>query len=444
MKYALLAHLVGWVFYCLAGIFSKHTFIKEFYGSIFPGPFGMVHEPIAGVFFLMGVFASTFGLYRLYLYSRQGATASVRRNVLMLIGGLFVLYFFLPPFLSTDSMSYYRQAWMFVEHGASPYTELPREYPGMPGLGNVPDNVGKSPYGPVWTRLSQLVYMLSGGSMLTGVLLFKALGILCAGGILWSLWGIARRLEPGSELSQVVLFGANPLILVEGIGMAHNELVGLVFVTIGVYFVLSNERRWLGFCVLSAALLIKLTAIVAVFVFFLWLYRESEGAGAFVKDLAKAAVPLLVIFIVAGYPFIHEPFDALRMLGVYTFEMPYGVRFTPPQVTVEVLTKLGVASETMLESLIPMLFLLAGTLMVLSLLWRARAFKGHAEVVGACYMVVTMVRDYWRPWFVLWPMTTVLLTPGGKWLKAVIMYSTLALASNVIQRSAGIYIFQSW
>lgn len=445
MKHAAYAHLVGWVLYSLSGAFSKYESIKEFYGSVFPDPFGIEHEPIAAIFFLIGIAASSYGLYLLYQYAQQEAASPTdRRKVLVFIGCLFLLYFFVPPFLSTDVMTYYRQAWMFVEHGASPYVELPQEYPGMPEAEAVMANVGKSPYGPMWTRLSQLVYILSGGSMLVGVVLFKVICTLCAGGILWSVWGISKRIEPGSELPQAVLFGANPLVLVEGIGMAHNEFVGLVLVAVGAYLALASERRWIGFCLVASALLIKLTAIVAVFIFFVWLYRESENIAAFLKDIAKAAVPLVVIFAVAGYPFINEPFDVLRMFGVYTFDLPYGVRFTPPAITVEVLTKFGIASEAVLDSIVPKLYLLVGTVIVLSLLWKARGYVGHAKVAGACYMVVTIVRDYWRPWFVLWPMTAVLLAPGGKWLRAILIYSTLALVSNVIQRSAGIWIFQSW
>jgi hypothetical protein len=166
-----------------------------------------------------------------------------------------------PPLLSTDVFSYGAYGRMGALYGANPYLHGPYAIsldPFYPFIGakwvNTP-----SVYGPLFTALS---YVLAPLSIAASVLAYKAIAALSSLAIVAFVWNAARwrGVDP---VKAAALVGLNPLLIIYGVGGAHNDLLMLAASVAGVYALVQRRNR-AGGGLLAAGTWIKLTGALLV------------------------------------------------------------------------------------------------------------------------------------------------------------------------------------
>ena len=179
-----------------------------------------------------------------------------------------------PPLLSADVFGYV--AWgQLGAHGVNPYSH--------PSIAVGHDALrpfllwdhGSTPYGPLFTAAT---YALAPLGVAAALWSMKAVAALCAVACVLLLWRTASRLgrAPGPA---VLALGLNPLVLVYGVGGAHNDFMLEALVLAGV-----------------------LAAVTG---------RVRAGAGAFTAATAmKASAVLALPFLIAGSPRLRRPLVA--------------------------------------------------------------------------------------------------------------------------------------
>lgn len=148
---------------------------------------------------------------------------------LLLAGAAFAV---LPPFLSEDVRDYLMRGVLLGVHGANPYLSVAADFPadpfvaaGLPAWGEM-----RCPYGPLAVEAQGLIGLAAEGvrrlagmqaAIAAGILLFKALGWLS---LLLMASVAARAWEDRAEGERARLaLLASPFLLLELVGMAHNE-----------------------------------------------------------------------------------------------------------------------------------------------------------------------------------------------------------------------------
>lgn len=122
--------------------------------------------------------------------------------------------------LSYDVFNYMFNAKMVLEFGADPHLRTAMEFADQPWLRFMNNVHTPAPYGYGWTGLSLLPYLLGGGKFLSTWLSFKLFAVLPLLGIVWLL----RRLLGAGQTRRLALLLLNPLLLIEVLGNAHNDL----------------------------------------------------------------------------------------------------------------------------------------------------------------------------------------------------------------------------
>jgi alpha-1,6-mannosyltransferase len=144
---------------------------------------------------------------------------------------------FLYPVSAIDVFIYAVRSRLFTEYGDNPLVVYPRAYYfdnymhfASPEWA---DNL--SPYGPLWNLIAAPATLIGGDSIGFALALFKLLAILSAllGAAL--IYLALRRTRPETAATGALIFLWNPLVLWEGIGNAHNDLVLMVFVLAALY-----------------------------------------------------------------------------------------------------------------------------------------------------------------------------------------------------------------
>jgi hypothetical protein len=432
-----IAYLTGFGLLWLSFLGSKHDLLKE----ILVGPIGLGSWPISpatrGVLFGISVLLLGVGyLLSLRWAFHENVTRLQVRKARLFVTFLLFLFLFLPTFLSFDIISYYQQGWVVAYHKANPYFTSPGDFPNAPGK----DLIYKinldalSPYGPFWTEIEGVIYRMSHGSLWLGIFLFKVLSTGASLILTFFIAKAARVLSPKHEIVSMVFLGAHPLLLVEGPGMAHVDIMALTVIALGIYLqVRYRNWVWIGALFSMIGVLLKAYSIPCLFLFFWWLIRDGKTLRIRCLQTTQALIAAAVLFAMVSIPYIGGLSDIPRLLAYSSSKLT--LPFTPVSILGKVLFQ-GIGWEAQ------GLGLALGFAAVLLILYRTYSLEDACIALGPVYLVVNLAFSYWRQWYALWPLALVAVFPSRKWAWAIAGYCWVALCTYLVTSSSGISPFR--
>jgi len=132
-----------------------------------------------------------------------------------------------PASLSIDTYGYVAYGRQVV-HGLNPYVATPGALAGVSDP-NAHFTILRSPYGPLWTWMCAACVALSpGAATWAPVVLLKLLAAGATIAIAWTGRALAAHLQPDHGELTLAALALNPLLLIEGAGNGHNDLVMLL------------------------------------------------------------------------------------------------------------------------------------------------------------------------------------------------------------------------
>ncbi len=244
----------------------------------------------------LGVALGTVALFLLYALAhrlcRGRGGAGLWAVVLVAAPALAVVNCYVATTTTLDPYDYIARGRITGVHGGNPYVLRPVDYPADPFMDYVSWREATSAYGPLWETASALLARLAGQRLWMNLAAHKGLALasylLCTLFIALTL----RRTAPGRALEGTLLFAWNPLILMEGLANAHNDLLMAAFLLLALG-VLSRARppeaggeepRWSRVLLygapavffLGAAILVKFVPILFLPFFLLYLLRGEQ------------------------------------------------------------------------------------------------------------------------------------------------------------------------
>jgi alpha-1,6-mannosyltransferase len=151
-----------------------------------------------------------------------------------------LIFFISPPLPLTDIFNYLNYGRMEVVYHLNPYTTIPALEPHTDPTFALSNWHGlQSPYGPLLTLLTMAVVPLGiAGSYwaLKTALLATSLGSV------WLLWRSAELLGR-NRVAVALFFGANPLVLVWGLGADHSDFLMVFLIVLACYLLIEARLR---------------------------------------------------------------------------------------------------------------------------------------------------------------------------------------------------------
>jgi alpha-1,6-mannosyltransferase len=343
------------------------------------------------------------------------------------IAVVFVVAVLAPSNSSNDLWSYTMYGRMVVTHGVSPYTHAPRNFPGDPFLVRVsPMWRGRaSVFGPLWTGWSSLGALVAGTSTLAARLYFQLTAAAVATATLVFVW---RR--TGSTAALIWL-GLQPAFGAVAINGGHSDLVIGLALLVAALALGGRRAAWAG-VLIGAAVLVKITAALALVGAVLWLWHRSR-----LRD-AAITVGVCAVTVAAGYAAFLG--DATRVLRGADHTVTVGA----PWNGIADLVLQSDAGRAWRHPLAPNSFLdvvwVSGTVTVVVVAlvagWCvARRRRDPRESIGVTTAAYTMGAAYSFPWYAAWALPN--LADGEPspvawvvWLQATVMLAALKLASH--------------
>ena len=193
---------------------------------------------------------------------RMGYAALILGFGLIFNGILLSIY----PFDAADVYDYIMRGRMAAFYDLNPMQDIPADASDDPAYAYTAWRFVPSAYGPAWERIAEGTVRTTGDSINADVVAFKLVAM--AGFAVTALFiGLTlHEIAPRRLLAGVYLFAWNPVMIVVTGGTAHNDMVMMACMLVGVYLM---ARRW---------------------------YVASVGAlmlGALVKFIPLAGIPIV-------------------------------------------------------------------------------------------------------------------------------------------------------
>lgn len=232
-----------------------------------------------------------------YVVALSCAERLPRRATLAVVAGLIVVFGLAPPLLSSDLFGYIAYARLDVLHAFDPYVHAPSAAPHDAVFPFVFWQDQSSPYGPLFTLLS---LPLGGVSLPVAVWSLKALGAVAT----ISAVLLVARAAPAygrSPQAAALVVGANPLLLVYGVGGGHNDLVVMAVAAAAILLLADGRGRMAGGAALVCAAGLKLTGgLLAPFALVAGGGRRRLAAGGLAAGAVTAALAVIAFGTAGG------------------------------------------------------------------------------------------------------------------------------------------------
>ncbi|OGO17033.1 MAG: hypothetical protein A2Z14_08955 [Chloroflexi bacterium RBG_16_48_8] len=236
---------------------------------------------------------------------------------LVLLGALFfgLINLFVFPISSTDLYDYVSRGRISGIHGGNPLVQVPNDYPEDPYIQLAAWKKEPSAYGPLWEVLSGFIGRTSGGPLWNDMLGYKGIALLSYLLSTVTIAAILQRVAPHRGLTGTLLFAWNPLVILEGVANAHNDMIMMAFL-LGGFWILSQVQQldnkdkfskpdlknliyaMLALLLLTLSVLVKFIPIFLLPPFLLYLLALWKGWKKNVVYVLLYLLPMmLVVFI---------------------------------------------------------------------------------------------------------------------------------------------------
>ncbi|HRN70183.1 MAG TPA: glycosyltransferase family 87 protein [Candidatus Woesebacteria bacterium] len=219
----------------------NHSLFLEFQKPFIE--FGYYNRPDS-VRVYIGLLLVFFGLYlvTLRLITLKKITYShVWLIVILLSAVLFLSY---PASFSHDIFNYMFDARIVTEYGQNPYFHKAMDYPSDPWIRFLHWTHRTYPYGPIWLLVTIPLSYIGVGKFLIIMLLFKLLVVVSYLVTSYFIYKILQKINADYALLGVAFFALNPLVILESLVSAHNDVLMMALSVVAVYLLVMKKRLY--------------------------------------------------------------------------------------------------------------------------------------------------------------------------------------------------------
>lgn len=200
---------------------------------------GWFQRPLSTFYFLGLVFI----LFVLYFLSLRWIKKNAITNkqfwwVLLVISA--ILLFSYNAF-SYDLFNYMFDARIITLHHLDPYGYKALDFPHDPWINFMRWTHRTYPYGAAWLGLTVPLSFAGMQFFLPTLFLFKSLMAASFIGSVYFIGKILGKLSPRDKLFGMAFFALNPLVIIESLVSAHNDIVMMFFALLGIYMLVTKK-----------------------------------------------------------------------------------------------------------------------------------------------------------------------------------------------------------
>lgn len=384
------------------------------------------YHPFAFIGFVLSISLFAAAYARMVARSRGTRFADLRWPIALTTTALVLAFGMMYPTNAIDVFIYAARSHLLTAYAENPNRAMPLEFWDVDLFVRFSSNQWAdtvSPYGPLWNLIAAPVTAFDRDRILVALLGFKVINGAAVITIAVLIYRTMLARAPERALPATLLWMWNPLVLWEGIGNAHNDVIMMLPIAAALWAWETGRIRWVLPLIVASAL-IKYVAIVLVpLALIACLRREATSLGRMVL-IGNALVWTLVLALVGLYPF----FD---VSALWLSVQQQGTRFSSSigYVIARGGRRLG-TGDALPRFIQGCGYALTATSMVTATVacWIDPRRLPHAALAVMTVFLLFGTMSF-RPWYVIWIVALAAFTVSrGAWLRAVV-WSLTALLS---------------
>ncbi len=273
---------------------------------------GYFDRPLSTGFYIT-IITLLFIFYGIFLYKAHKNILK-EKSIWKLIFVISTILFFAYNAFSYDLFNYIFDAKIVTFYHQNPYQHRAFDYPGNPMLGFMHWTERTYPYGPVWL-LATIPFSFSGFRLLLPtIMLFKGIEFVSFLGTVFFLEKILQKISPQNVLFGTILFAFNPLVLIEGLVSAHNDMF-MMFLGVFSLYLLIQKKYAFSFLTLLLSIGVKFATVFLIPIYGLiefFILKKKKINYELIFLITTAIMILPVIF--ATLRITYQPWYLLYVL----------------------------------------------------------------------------------------------------------------------------------
>ena len=321
------------------------------------------------------------------------------------------------PVSAIDVFIYAARSRLFTHYGLDPLVARPADYTAddpFLGFASAEWDDDVSPYGPIWNLIAGPATSIAGDDITVAIWGLKVIALLAFLACGACIWLAVSRWRPGSGAAAATVFWWNPVVLWEGVGNAHNDLVMLVPLLLAIVF-WTRGRSEAVVPLIVAAAMIKYAAIIVGPAVALALLRAEPDWRARRRLLAGWTFGSALVVVSGLSPF----YDPRAILG--SIRDQAGILMTSPGSVLWTYLRDSGHDPAWRERIITagQAIAAAVTLALAGMAWR-RPDRLVRYLHETLVVVVLVGIPALRPWYAIWIVAfAALVAPGWATARAV-------------------------
>lgn len=334
-----------------------------------------------------------FSVCYLYIIKKHKTIFKNKKQIMIFIAIISLIFMMILPYLSSDIFYYIGSSWSAAKYNANPYYTCVEDLQNQGINDEILNNTGywkntTSVYGPLWNIIAEGLAGLSFGNITIALFVFKIASFFVHMLNVYIIYKITKSRK------YMLLYGLNPLVLIEFLGNVHNDIYLILFLLLAIYFLVKQKNIVFTIIYLALSISIKYSSAIMVPFILLYYFRNKSVIKrvGYCIITGVSIVALIILFYLRYY----------QDITVFTNMLIQGTKYSQ-SILLIIMEKATKIFEIVEPTIIP-LFLIIFMIDIYIFLFKDKI--KIREVMKTCYKLIFIfifvVLATFQKYYILW------------------------------------------
>ena len=356
-----------------------------------------------------------FGIVYVLTIKKEKKIFDNTKQVLIFIAIISFIFMLVLPFLSSDIYYYIGDSWLAAKYGENPYYTTVSQLQEQGINDEILNNTGywrntTSVYGPLWNSIAKLLVSFSFGSVTIALFIFKIASYLIHVLNSYLIYKITKSKK------YMLLYGLNPLVLIEFLSNVHNDIYLVLFILLAIYFLVRKKNIYFTMVFLALSVSIKYSTVLLVPFILIYCFRDKTIPKKILYCMLSglSIIALVIVFYLPYY----------RDYTIFTNMLVQGDRYSQ-SIMLYLMEKADANVFSLITSLrLPIFAITYINCLIILLFKRSLKVKEIMKSYNWIMLIfIFLVLTNFQKWYILWLLPTIIWQ--SKNMRKFIIYLTI-------------------
>ena len=353
-----------------------------------------------------------------------------KKEIIRLIVIISFIFMMILPFLSSDIFYYIGDSWLTAKYHENPYYTTVQNLQEKGISDEILNNTGYwkntvSVYGPLYNMIAIVLSSFSFGNVTVALFIFKIASMLVHIFNCYLIYKLTKSTK------YMLLYGLNPLVLIELLTNVHNEIYIVCFVLLALYFMIRKKNKYLTILALALSVAVKYSTIILVPFILIYLFREKSVIKRIIWCIlgGLSVIGVVILFYLPFYQDISIFTNMLVQNSKYSQSIMLGLMMSLDGNSIfQIIDKLKLP-------LFAVLYVITVAYMVFKKNIKLKELMRFYNILMLIFIFIVLTN--FQKWYILW------LLPTIPWQKKDMKNFILALTITAIIPSRHYFTIQN-